>query len=312
MKGFQIPNKIQKPIYLILIPLFLVLVLAGLVFVSSIFRFWIEQNKILPVPFAISQEAKMPIIKTEFIPVISATGAIIMDADSKVVLYAKNPDLRSSTASTIKIMTALTALDHFQLSDTLTTLKPSNEGSVLGLVQDEQMTFENLLYAMLLPSANDAALTIAQNYPGGETAFIKVMNDKAKALKLYNTHYSDVAGLADEGDYTTPFDLARLASFAMQNSEIRKIVATKEQAISDVSGTHVYALKNLNVLLGQDGVNGVKTGYTEEAGQVLVTSKGEKGKTIIIVVMGSADRFADTQKLLDLVSNNLTYLSIHP
>jgi D-alanyl-D-alanine carboxypeptidase (penicillin-binding protein 5/6) len=235
-----------------------------------------------------------------------------MDADSKVVLYAKNPDLRSSTASTIKIMTALTALDHFQLSDTLTTLKPSNEGSVLGLVQDEQMTFENLLYAMLLPSANDAALTIAQNYPGGETAFIKVMNDKAKALKLYNTHYSDVAGLADEGDYTTPFDLARLASFAMQNSEIRKIVATKEQAISDVSGTHVYALKNLNVLLGQDGVNGVKTGYTEEAGQVLVTSKGEKGKTIIIVVMGSADRFADTQKLLDLVSNNLTYLSIHP
>ncbi|HUD09726.1 MAG TPA: hypothetical protein VMR77_02910 [Patescibacteria group bacterium] len=312
MKGFQIPNKLQKPAYLILIPLFLVVVLAGLIFVSSIFKVWIQQNKILPIPFAISQEAKMPMIKTEFIPVISATGAIIMDADSKIVLYEKNLNLRSSTASTIKIMTALIALDHFQLADILTTFKPSNDGSVLGLVQDEQMTFENLLYAMLLPSANDAALTIAQNYPGGETAFVKAMNDRAKVLELYNTHYSDVAGLADEGDYTTPFDLARLASFAMQNSEIRKIVATREQTISDVSGTHIYDLKNLNVLLGQDGVNGVKTGYTEEAGQVLVTSKEEKGKTIIIVVMGSADRFGDTQKLLDLVSNNLTYLSIHP
>jgi len=312
MKGFQIPNKLQRPVYFIFIPLCLTLVLAGLIFISSIFKFWTEQNKILPVPFIISQEAKMPMIKTDFVPIISATGAIIMDADSKVVLYEKNPDLRSSTASTIKIVTALTALDHFQLSDILTVDKPSNDGSVLGLIEGEKMTFENLLYAMLLPSANDAALTIAQNYPDGETAFIKTMNDKAKILKLYNSHYLDVAGLADEGDYTTPFDLARLASFAMQNSEIRKIVATKERIISDVSGTHVYDLKNLNVLLGQNGVNGVKTGYTEEAGQVLVTSKEEKGKTIIIVVMGSNDRFTDTQKLLDLVSNNLTYLSIHP
>jgi D-alanyl-D-alanine carboxypeptidase (penicillin-binding protein 5/6) len=312
MKGFQIPNKIQRPIFFLFIPLFLVLILVGLIFIFSVSQIWIQQNKLLPVVFKISQEAKMPMIKTDFVPVISATGAIVMDADSKVVLYSKNPDLRSSTASTIKIMTALTALDQFQLSTVLTTFKPSSDGSVLGLVQDEKMTFENLLYAMLLPSANDAALTIAENYPGGDTAFVKAMNDKAKVLKLYNTSYSDSAGLADEGDYTTPFDLARLASFAMQNSEVRKIVGTKEKIISDVTGTHVYDLNNLNILLGQDGVNGVKTGYTEEAGQVLVTSKDEEGKTIIIVVMGSDDRFSDTQKLLDLVSNSLTYLSIHP
>jgi D-alanyl-D-alanine carboxypeptidase (penicillin-binding protein 5/6) len=312
MKGFQIPNKLIKPIYFLFIPLFLAFVLAVLILISSIFRLWLETSPVYPTPFKISQEAKLPIIKTEFMPMISATGAIIMDADSKIVLYAKNPDLRSSTASTIKIMTALVALDYFKLSDILTVNKPSDEGSVLGLLEGEKMTFENLLYAMLLPSANDAALTIAQNYPGGEAAFIKAMNAKAKSFELYNTHYSDPAGLADEGDYTTPFDLARLASFAMQNSEIRKIVGTKEQTISDVSNTDVYDLKNLNILLGEDGVNGVKTGYTEEAGQVLVTSKDEQGKTIIIVVMGSTDRFSDTQILLDLVSNNLTYLSIHP
>jgi D-alanyl-D-alanine carboxypeptidase (penicillin-binding protein 5/6) len=312
MKGFQILNKISKQTYLLFVPLLLTLILLALILISSMLGMWDQTSKISSIPFKIAQEAKMPIIKTNFIPLISATGAIIMDADSKVVLYSKNPDLRSSTASTIKIMTALTALDHFSLSDVLTANKPFPDGSVLGLVDGEKMTFENLLYAMLLPSANDAAVTIASNYPNGQEAFVKEMNDKARILKLFNTHYSDSAGLADNGDYTTPFDLARLASFAMQNVEVRKIVGTKEKIISDLDNTHVYDLKNLNVLLGINGVNGVKTGYTEEAGQVLVTSKAEKSKTIIIVVMGSEDRFGDTQKLLDLVSNNLTYLSIHP
>jgi D-alanyl-D-alanine carboxypeptidase (penicillin-binding protein 5/6) len=209
-------------------------------------------------------------------------------------------------------MTALTALDYFKPADILTVKQATNDGSILGLMQNEKMTFESFLYALLLPSANDAALAISQNYPGQEPVFVQAMNDKAKKLKLYSTHYMDPAGLLDQGDYTTPFDMARLASFAMQNSEIKKIVGTKERVISDVSGANVYDLKNLNVLLGEDGVNGVKTGYTEEAGQVLVTSKEEKGKTIIIIVMKSDDRFGDTEKLLDLVSNNLTYLSIHP
>ena len=312
MKGFQIPNKLQRPTFWLLITLFLALIFVGLICIYSILNFWIAQNKILKVSFKISQEAKVPIIKTEFVPIISATGAIIMDADSKMVLYSKNPNLKSSTASTAKIMTALTALDYFKLSDILTVKEATSDGSVLGLLKDEQMTFENFLYAMLLPSANDAALAISQNYPGGEQMFVNKMNAKAKTLKLYNTHYADPAGLIDNGDYTTPFDMARLASFAMQNGEIKKIVGSKEKIISDVSGAHAYDLNNLNVLLGQDGVNGVKTGYTQEAGQVLVTSKDEKGKTIIIVVMKSDDRFADTEKHLDLDSNNLTYLSIHP
>lgn len=311
MKGFQILNKIHKNIF-ILAPVLLLLIFVLFIAIVYAFKVWINNNKILPIPFAVSEEAKMPIIKTQFTPVISARGAIIMDADSKVVLYSKNPDLRSSTASTAKIMTALTALDYFKLSDILTVKQATSDGSILGLAKGEQMIFENLLYAMLLPSANDAALAISQNYPGGEQAFVNRMNEKAREFKLYNTHYADPAGLVDQGDYTTPFDMARLASFAVQNQEFRKIVGTKEKIISDVNGSQIYDLKNLNVLLGEDGVNGVKTGYTEEAGQVLVVSKEEKGKTIIIVVMKSDDRFADMEKLLNLVSNNLTYLSIHP
>jgi D-alanyl-D-alanine carboxypeptidase (penicillin-binding protein 5/6) len=305
-------KKVPQKVYFIVLPLILFLVCLFLLIAVLSLKIWLKQNTISTLPFKVSKEAKIPIIKTEFVPVISAKAAIIMDADSKVVLYSKNPGLKGSTASTAKIMTALTAVDYFKLSDTLTVKEATDEGSILGLVAGEKMTFQNLLYAMLLPSANDAALTISQNYPGEEQVFVKVMNEKAKALELKNTHYADPAGLLDEGDYTTPFDMARLASFAVQNQTLKKIVGTKTKVISDKSGALTYPLVNLNKLLGIDGVNGVKTGYTEEAGQVLVTSKDEKGKTIIIVVMNSEDRFLDTTKLLDLVSNNLTYLSIHP
>jgi D-alanyl-D-alanine carboxypeptidase len=305
-------TKVPQKVYFIFLPLFLVSLLIILIIIILFLKIWLKQNTVTSIPFRISQEARIPIIKTEFVPVISAKSAIIMDADSKVVLYSKNPGLKGSTASTAKIMTALTALDYFNLSDVLTVKEATDEGSILGLADNEKMTFENLLYAMLLPSANDAAKVLAENYPGEEQAFVAAMNKKAKDLELNDTHYADPAGLIDDGDYTTPFDMARLASFAVQNKILKRIVGTKEKVINDTSGALVYDLINLNKLLGIDGVDGVKTGYTEEAGQVLVTSKEEKGKTIIIVVMGSEDRFMDTAKLLDLVSNNLTYLSIHP
>ncbi len=311
MKNLPFFKKFSPKVYFLFLPGLFIFLLLFVFLANFLMDLWISVNKVNEPPFIVSKEAKFPIIKTQFIPVISAKGAIIMDADSKVVLYSKNPDLRFSAASTTKIMTALTALDYFNLKDILTVKQATNEGSVLGLRQGEQLTFESLLYAMLLPSANDAALTISQNYPEGESSFIIKMNDKARGFKLYNTHYSDTAGLLDSGDYTTPFDLARLASFAIKNDTFRKVVATREKVIYGLNG-QVYEVSNLNKLLGVDGVTGIKTGFTEEAGQVLVTSKTEKGKTIIIVVMGSEDRFLDTQKLLDLVTNNLTYLSIHP
>lgn len=310
MKNFlplKLPNKFFLRFIIFAFGVFGTLLIAFLIIILLI-----GISKILPIPFSVSNQARLPVIKTDYIPEVSAKGAIIMDSDSNVVLYSKNPDLRFSTASTTKIMTALIALDYFKLDDILTVKQATEEGSVLGLQQGEQMTFENLLYAMLLPSANDAALTIAQNYPGGSNAFLIKMNQKAQKLNLYNTHYLDPAGLEDIGDYTTAFDLARLASVAIKNDTLRKVVGTQQKVITDVIGANVYKIENLNKLLGSNGVTGIKTGYTEEAGEVLVTSKLEKGKTIIIVVMGSQDRFSDTQKLLDLISNNLTYLSIHP
>lgn len=310
MKDFPKLNSL-KNYYLPLLFSILIIILLLLLLLDVYLKAKINRDQIIPSSLAISTDLKFPIFKTEFIPVISAEGAVVMDGDSKTVLFSKNSQLRFSPASTTKIMTALTALDTFKLEDILTVKTATSDGSVLGLQQGEKITFENLLYALLLPSANDAALAIAQNYPGGEAEFVNKMNENAKKYNLFNTHYQDPAGLLDDGDYTTPLDLARLASIALKNPEFAKIVSTKSKIITDVSGANVYSLDNLNKLLGSDGVDGVKTGYTQEAGEVLVTSKMENGHAIILVVMLSGDRFLDTERLLDLVSGNITYLSIH-
>lgn len=253
-----------------------------------------------------------PVINNNLVPEISAKGAIVIDKNSQVVLYQKNSSLRFPPASTTKIMTALVALDYFKPDDILIVKTATVEGSILGLPENEKFRFEDLLYAMLLPSANDATLAVAQNYPGGEKAFVKKMNEKAAQLRLISTSYADPIGLEDNKDYTTSLDLARLASIALGNSEFAKVVATKERIIKSQSGTE-YTLYNLNKLLDLPGVSGIKTGFTEGAGQVLVTSKKieNTNQDIIIVVMQSQDRFLDTELLLNFLSG-ISYLPIHP
>ncbi len=309
MKDFPTLNKLKK-IYIQLSFLGVIAVFVIVLGLDIILTKTISKDKILPSTLTMPTEFSFPVLKSEFVPNISAKGAVVMDADSKTVLFSKNPGLRFSPASTTKIMTALTALEYFKPDDILTVKTATADGVVLGLVPEEKITFSNLLYALLLPSANDAATTISENYPKGQEAFVNKMNENARKYNLFNTHYADPAGLLDDGDYTTPADLARLASIAVKNPEFAKIVSTKNKIITDVNGK-IFEIKNLNKLLGIEGVYGVKTGYTEEAGQVLVTSKLENGHTIILIVMSSEDRFLDTEKLLNLVSGNITYLPIH-
>lgn len=270
----------------------------------------IAKSNIKPTPIAFVQQ-EYPELTNKYDPIISARGAIVVDRDSQVALYEKNPNIRFSPASTTKIMSALVALEYFKPDDVLTVINPYSDGVVLQLSENEQFRFKDLMYAMMLPSANDAAKTIAANYPGGETVFVARMNEKAKELGLINTNYADPAGLLDTIDYTTPIELARLASYAMQNPDFAKIVSTKKTTITNLFGKE-YELENLNILLDLPGVNGVKTGFTQEAGQVLVTSKIIPGtqKQVIVVVMQSEDRFGDTQTLLNYLDGNITYQTI--
>lgn len=268
--------------------------------------------EIYPNPIVFKSQ-KYPQIKSSYDIFISAQGAVVFDKASGVTLFEKNPNLRFSPASTTKIMTALVALELFNLEDILTIYQTDVEGSVLGFVAGEKFSFESLLYAMMLPSSNDATAAIAQNYPGGEEAFVAKMNEKAREFYLVDTYFDDPIGLLDEKDYTTPIDLARLAAVSLENPTLREVVSTKNKEIASLSG-NVYLLQNLNRLLDLPGVSGVKTGFTEGAGQVLVTSKmiEDENVEIIIVVMQSEDRFADTKTLLDYLENNINYLSIQP
>ncbi|MDP2585500.1 MAG: hypothetical protein Q8P29_01330 [Candidatus Levybacteria bacterium] len=312
MKGFPINFfKGKKRHILYTFTSLCLLILLCSAFLDVVLRYYIFEKNVRNFPFEIAQ-AQYPVFKTPINPDITAKAVVIMDRDSKVVLFSKNPNLLFSMASTTKIMTAIVALDYFKMNDVLTIQTGGVEGVNVGFRMGEKLLFEDVLYAMLLPSGNDAALAIAENYPGGENAFIKKMNEKANLFHLTHTNFADSIGLEDSRDYTTPLDLARLASIALGNKEFAKIVSTKAREITDVTGKNKYLLKNLNKLLGIQGVNGVKTGYTTEAGQVLVTSKKEDDNTLIIVVMDSQDRFLDTSKLLYEMSENINYLSIHP
>lgn len=266
----------------------------------------------LPSDYPVFDPSLKTLIDQTGLPQLSAQGVIIMDNDSKVILYSKNPVTRFAMASTTKIMTAIVALKHYHLNDILEVQSFGGGGAVVGFQKGDKVRFEDMLYGMLLPSGNDAALAIAQNYPGGEQAFIEKMNEKVQELHLTDTHFSDSSGLDDQGDYTTILGLVRIASDALKNPVFARIVATKHHAIKTVDGTKLFPVSNLNQLLGKDGVIGVKTGFTQEAGGILVTAKREDGHTLLILVMKSEDRFADTATLLKLIGGNVTFLSMLP
>jgi D-alanyl-D-alanine carboxypeptidase len=306
----RITKKTEKNLALLLIPLILFIIFLLLNAINDYYTREIAKNQLTGFPVE-TQLSAYPFVNTVPLVALSAKSAIITDSDSQVVLFSKNPGLRFSMASTTKIMTALTALEYYKLNSILTVSHTNVEGSVLRLQLGDQFYFEDLLYAMLLPSANDAAVVIADNYPGGSTAFVARMNEKAKELHLADTHFSDPTGLNDDGDYTTVVDLARLASSAIQNKEFVKITGTKQKIILNVSKTRQYALANLNKLLGTGGVTGIKTGTTEGAGEVLVTSTKSKDHTFIIVVMNSEDRFGDTQALLSFIDQQVQFVNLN-
>ena len=298
---------------LIIIPLVLFICLVIVTTADILVKEKVSKNNLRNLPFNYSV-GLYPNIDKNLFPQTSAEGVVVMDRNSKTIIYSKNSDLRFAPASTTKIMTALVALEYYKRDDILTVGNIQSEESTLRFREGDKLRFEDLLYAMLLPSSNDAALIIAGNYPGGEPAFVARMNEKAKEFNLSNTFYKEPVGLADYGNYTSPIDLANLASYAMQNPEFAKVVGTRDKVIDDADNTAPTFVQNLNVLLGFSGVNGVKTGYTEEAGEVLVTSKvidtPYGRQSIIIVVMQSDDRFGDSEKIINALQN-LNYLSIH-
>lgn len=238
----------------------------------------------------------------------SASAFVVYDTKSRSVIAGKNQSLRFSPASTAKIMAAVVSLSYYDLDQYLTVPVSvyTVQGSKMNLIAGEEISVRSLLYGMMLPSGNDAAYTLAFYYPGGTSGFVNAMNAKAKELKLLNTHFEDPDGYED-GNFTTGIELARLASYAMKNKTFREIVGTSYIQVSNKNGSNKYDLNNLNELLVYKNVVGVKTGFTNEAGGVLVTGIMKNGKLLIVVVLKSQDRFADTQDLMRFINEKVDF-----
>ncbi len=257
-------------------------------------------------------------------PAILAETAIVIDVKTGQVLYDKNMHEQREPASTTKIITALLALENLDLSKTVTkdAETPFTEGSRIYLLEGEQVTVEQLMYALLLESANDAAVALGKEIAGSVPAFAEVMNKKAKELGAENTNFVNPNGLHEDGHLTTAYDLAMIAREAMKNEEFRKLVMTYRYIIPATNKQDTRYLYNTNRLIYDEktkvlvngvmraakyeGVTGIKTGYTSHAGGCLVSGAIRGDTELISVVMKSTDagRFADSIALLDYAFDN--------
>ena len=237
-----------------------------------------------------------------FAPSISAQSAVLIDGRSGSVLLEKQADLRLPMASTTKIMTALVALEYLPL-DTVITVDPRAvgvEGSSVYLVAGEQLTLEQLLYALLLESANDAATAIAIGVADSVEAFAELMNQTARDMGLENTCFQNPHGLDHAEHYTTARELAQIASEALKHPTIATIVATRKTTIPHSGNDGVRLLVNHNRLLRDyENAIGVKTGYTKRSGRCLVSAAEENGAMLIAVTLNAPDDWRDHTSLLD-------------
>jgi D-alanyl-D-alanine carboxypeptidase len=227
---------------------------------------------------------------------VSAHSAILMDGDSGQVLYEKDPDERSLIASTTKIMTALVTLEQAELAETVEIPEEAVgiEGSSMYLKAGEQLTVEDLLYGMMLSSGNDAAVALALYVSGSIEDFAAAMNEKARELGLSNAHFANPNGLDSQENYASARDLAYLAAAAMENPDFYRIVSAKSYQCAG------HDLTNHNKLLWQyDGAVGIKTGYTKQAGRILVGCAERNGRRLISVTIHAPDDWQDHKAMLD-------------
>ena len=230
--------------------------------------------------------------KTEEVD-ISSRIALIYDRASGRILYEKNGNKQTPMASTTKIMTAIVVLENAKLTDTvtITTKAAGIGGSRLGLKKNDKITVNDLLYGLMLRSGNDAAVALAIHVGGSVEGFAEMMNKKAEELNLTNSHFVVPHGLDNEGHYTTAYELAKMADYALKIDKFKEIVGTKVATIH-ING-YAKKINNTNNLLGSvSGVYGVKTGFTNGAGRCLVTACKRNDLDIITVIIG-----ADTNKI---------------
>lgn len=244
-------------------------------------------------------------------PAVTARNAVVIDGDTGRVLYGLAEHDRRPPASVTKIMTAILAIEHGDLGRTVISDVDGStmtDSSVMGLRIGVPITIEDLLYGLMLPSGNDAALVLAENTSGSVPAFVDAMNQKAAELGLTDTHFVNPHGLDNPDHYSSAYDLARLARYAMNNPEFAKIVGTQDWHLSPPSD---YDLHNGNSLLASyPGADGVKIGWTDAAGWTFVGSAVRAGHRLVVAVLDTQNRDADATALLDWGFANYQWIGL--
>ena len=263
----------------------------------------------------ITQECNSQEVNTNNEPIINSRRYIIYDRNAKSVVYGKNENVKSAMASTTKIMTAIVVLENCDnLNKTITINKKAANtgGSRLGLKNNDKITIHDLLYGLLLKSGNDAAVALAIEVGSSLEEFANLMNKKVTDLGLSNTNFVTPHGLDNPMHYTTAYELAKITDYALNNKTFCKIVGTKEYTIT--INNYPKQIRNTNELLGTiQGVVGVKTGFTNNAGRCLITETKRNGKDIIVIVLGAdtaKHRAKDSIKLIEYAFSNYIEVNI--
>lgn len=240
-------------------------------------------------------------------PPIRAAAAVVMDAGNGAVLASLNAHRRLPMASTTKIMTGLLALQLGKLSDRIVVPRAAfnyeSDATIMGLKPGETVTLRDLLYGLLLPSGADAANTIAIHYGGSETHFVAMMNHEAAVLGLHDTHYVDATGLSSRNHYSSAYDLAVLGQYVSYIPDFVKISSTRTYRWNG------HVLQNVNhVLFWYPGVDGVKPGYTYEAGICQVIDDRRDGRHVVVTLLNTPDLVIDARNLLNFGLRDFTWV----
>ncbi len=237
----------------------------------------------------------------------SASGAIVVDALTGQELYGLRADEPRAVGSLAKLMTAIVILEHHNLSELVTVPRSVQgvSGNVAGLRPGDRHTVKNLLEAVLVASANDAAHTLAVEHSDSAGLFAEEMNARARALGLTKTHFMNPIGYDHPEQVSTPRELAWLSMYALKNDVIRSLVGRRSITIADQSGEHEMTLYNTNRLLTShpNKFFGLKTGTTNAAGECLISLTYAEGRPYLLIVLKSSDRYEDTLYLFESLAD---------
>ncbi|MFP4697468.1 MAG: D-alanyl-D-alanine carboxypeptidase family protein [Eubacteriales bacterium] len=248
-----------------------------------------------------------------------ALSALLMDGDNGRVLWDFNGEEQRAMASTTKIMTGIIALEYGNLEDEVLVSRKASLAPIVKLYirEGEKYRLGDLLYALMLESSNDVAIAIAEHIGGSVEEFCELMTEKAKDIGAHNTSFKTPNGLDAEGHYTTAYDLALIARYALNNEQFVDIINTKQKVFNEVTNNRQFSVNNKNLFLDMmDGAIGVKTGFTNHAGYCFVGAVKKDGKFLISVVLASGWpynrnwKWQDTQKIMEYGLDNFEYKQI--